>query len=102
MRGRRLFRVAFFTLLSVGLFNCVGALGQGAGANGKAASGEKLDERRKLLDEGENKFHANCGRCHQAPHHLAPRVVMTVERHMRVRATLTDEDVRAIVAYLTQ
>jgi mono/diheme cytochrome c family protein len=56
----------------------------------------------KLLDEGEKRFHANCGRCHQSPHKFPPRMVMTIERHMRVRATLTDEDMRAIVAYLTQ
>jgi mono/diheme cytochrome c family protein len=68
-----------------------GSEGSGSGASSQ-----------QLVAEGENKFHANCGRCHQAPHHLAPRVVMTVERHMRVRATLTDEDVKAIVAYLTQ
>jgi hypothetical protein len=29
-------------------------------------------------------------------------MVMTIERHMRVRATLTDEDMRLIVRYLTQ
>jgi mono/diheme cytochrome c family protein len=56
----------------------------------------------QLLDEGEKRFHANCGRCHQLPHKFPPRMVMTIERHMRVRATLTDEDMRAIVAYLTQ
>ena len=52
--------------------------------------------------EGEKRFHANCGRCHQSPHKFPPRMVMTIERHMRVRATLTDEDMRLIVLYLTQ
>ena len=56
----------------------------------------------KLLEEGQKRFHANCGRCHQSPHKFPPRMVMTIERHMRVRATLTDEDMRTIVAYLTQ
>jgi mono/diheme cytochrome c family protein len=55
-----------------------------------------------LRDEGEKRFRANCGRCHQSPHKFPPRMVMTIERHMRVRATLTDEDMRAIVAYLLQ
>ena len=68
--------------------------GGGAGAQESA--------QQKLLDEGEKRFHANCGRCHQSPHKFPPRMVMTIERHMRVRATLTDEDMRAIVAYLTQ
>jgi mono/diheme cytochrome c family protein len=88
----------FFVLMAAGLFSCRIVLAQNAGAKRNVAE----SSRQTLLDEGENKFHANCGRCHQPPHHLAPRVVMTVERHMRVRATLTDEDVRAIVAYLTQ
>jgi mono/diheme cytochrome c family protein len=69
-------------------------------STGHGQTGDSTQQ--QLIQEGENKFHANCGRCHQSPHHLAPRVVMTVERHMRVRATLTDEDVKAIVAYLTQ
>ncbi len=52
--------------------------------------------------EAEKRFRANCGRCHQSPHKFPPRMVMTIERHMRVRATLTDEDMRLIVRYLTQ
>jgi mono/diheme cytochrome c family protein len=67
---------------------------------GRAEAQESAQQ--KLLDEGEKRFHANCGRCHQSPHKFPPRMVMTIERHMRVRATLTDEDMRAIVAYLTQ
>jgi hypothetical protein len=45
---------------------------------------------------------ANCGRCHQAPHKIHPRMMATIVRHMRVRATLTDEDMKAILAYMTQ
>jgi mono/diheme cytochrome c family protein len=64
--------------------------------------GAQDSTQQKLLDEGDKRFHANCARCHQSPHKFPPRMVMTVERHMRVRATLTDEDMKAIVAYLTQ
>jgi len=52
--------------------------------------------------EGERRFHANCGRCHAAPQKFPPRVMATVVRHMRVRATITDEDMRYILRYLTQ
>jgi cytochrome c5 len=52
--------------------------------------------------EGEKRFRANCGRCHQAPHKFPPRMMLTVERHMRVRALITDEDLRLIVRYMTQ
>jgi hypothetical protein len=37
-----------------------------------------------------------------APHKFPPRVIATAIRHMRVRATLTDEDMRLILHYMTQ
>ena len=52
--------------------------------------------------EGEKRFQANCGRCHQFPHKFSPRVILTVERHMRVRALVTEDDMRLIIRYLTQ
>lgn len=52
--------------------------------------------------EGEKRFHANCGRCHMAPHKYSPRVMATAVRHMRVRATITDEDMRYILYFLTR
>ena len=52
--------------------------------------------------EGERRFRANCGRCHQAPHKFPPRIMATVIRHMRVRAMITDEDQRLILRYMTQ
>jgi len=52
--------------------------------------------------EGEKRFQANCGRCHQFPHKFSPRVILAVERHMRVRALVTEDDMRVIIRYLTQ
>ncbi len=52
--------------------------------------------------EGEKRFRANCGRCHMAPRKFPPRVMATVVRHMRVRATITDEDMRLILRYITE
>ena len=52
--------------------------------------------------EGEKRFRTNCGRCHQAPHKFPPRVMATAIRHMRVRAMITDEDMRLILRYMTQ
>ena len=52
--------------------------------------------------EGEKRFHANCGRCHAAPEKFPPRMMGTVLRHMRVRATITEEDRRMILFYMTQ
>jgi hypothetical protein len=51
---------------------------------------------------GELRFRANCGRCHNAPQKFPPRMMATILRHMRVRATITDEDRRLILFYMTQ
>ncbi|MGA1988489.1 MAG: cytochrome c [Candidatus Sulfotelmatobacter sp.] len=51
---------------------------------------------------GEQRFRANCGRCHNAPQKFPPRMMATILRHMRVRATITDEDRRLILFYMTQ
>ena len=52
--------------------------------------------------QGEQRFRANCGRCHASPQKFSPRIMKTVIRHMRVRATITDEDTRMILFYMTQ
>jgi hypothetical protein len=52
--------------------------------------------------QGELRFRANCGRCHAAPQKFPPRMMATILRHMRVRATITEEDRRPILFYMTQ
>jgi len=71
-------------------------------AHASSAASPAVRERESLLIEGEKRFGTNCGRCHQSPHHFPPRMMATVVRHMRVRATITDEDMRLILLYMTQ
>jgi mono/diheme cytochrome c family protein len=52
--------------------------------------------------QGELRYRANCGRCHAAPQKFPPRMMATVLRHMRVRATITDQDMRLVLFYMTQ
>jgi len=52
--------------------------------------------------QGEQRYRANCGRCHAAPRKFPPRMMATVLRHMRVRATITDEDMRLVLFYMSQ
>ena len=59
-------------------------------------------ENRAVRVEGEKRFRTNCGRCHMPPHKFPPRMMATIVRHMRVRALITDEDMRYILAYMTQ
>ena len=68
-------------------------------ANAKAAS-RAIQAAEDI--EGEKRFRTNCGRCHQAPHKFPPRTMATVIRHMRVRAMITDEDMRLILRYMTR
>ena len=70
-------------------------------ANAVPSPAASQDEARWRL-EGEKRFATNCGRCHQAPHKYPPRVMATAIRHMRVRATITDDDMRYILRYITQ
>jgi len=67
-------------------------------ASATAASAQ--DETMRL--EGEKRFRSNCGRCHTAPAKFPPRMMATIVRHMRVRATITDQDMRLILRYMTE
>jgi cytochrome c5 len=87
------------------------ALASAAGAGSKtvkdssspapaAAANSTQDENLHL--EGEKRFRSNCGRCHLAPPKFAPRMMATIVRHMRVRANITDEDMRLVLRYMTE
>jgi cytochrome c5 len=52
--------------------------------------------------QGEQRFRANCSRCHATPHKFPPRMMATIVRHMRVRATITDDDMRLVLFYMMQ
>ncbi len=60
------------------------------------------EEAESMRINGEQRFRANCGRCHAAPQKFPPRMMATILRHMRVRATITDEDMRLVLFYMTQ
>jgi cytochrome c5 len=49
---------------------------------------------------GERAFKQNCSRCHDAPQSFSPRISGTVIRHMRVRASLSEQDEKAILRFL--
>lgn len=73
-----------------------------ANKDGSAVPVVRSTEADAMRIEGEQRFHANCGRCHAAPQKFPPRMMATVLRHMRVRATITAEDRRLILFYMTQ
>ncbi|HET7873835.1 MAG TPA: cytochrome c [Terriglobales bacterium] len=71
-------------------------------AASSAPATNQPDQSNELRLEGEKRFRANCGRCHTAPPKFPPRMMGTIVRHMRVRAMLTDQDMRLILRYMTQ
>ena len=81
----------------------LGALTLMAAPKPKAAPANAPASRTELsVAEGERRYRANCSRCHQAPPKFAPAAMGTVIRHMRVRAMITDEDMHAILKFMTQ
>jgi cytochrome c5 len=51
-------------------------------------------------DEGQRIFDRNCSRCHTAPDGFSPRISGTVIRHMRVRASLSQQDEQELLRFL--
>jgi cytochrome c5 len=49
---------------------------------------------------GEQKFNQNCARCHHAPQGFSPHIAGTILKHMRVRASLSEQDERDILQFL--
>lgn len=87
---------------------CVGLAAAAKTANGdKDAPAASAPSHNSAQDdpmrlEGEKGFHANCGRCHAAPPKFPPRAMATIIRHMRVRAMITDQEMKVILHYMTQ
>ena len=102
MSAQRLIATGIFALAATALLLPRSARSQQQKESAPAAASASQSNDSDLRIEGEKRFQANCGRCHQSPHKFPPRMVLTIERHMRVRATLTDEDMRMIVRYLLQ
>lgn len=77
-----------------------------AAANGSTApataSATSSTQDENLHLEGERRFRSNCGRCHTAPTKFPSRMMATIVRHMRVRANITDADMRLILRYMTE
>ncbi len=49
---------------------------------------------------GAELFAVHCGRCHQPPDDLSPRVVPAVLAHMRTRAMLSHHDEQELLKFL--
>lgn len=59
----------------------------------------KSSSHHQYNSEGERIFAQNCSRCHATPEGFPPSISGTVVRHMRVRASLSDHDVKELLRF---
>ena len=52
------------------------------------------------VSRGERVFKQNCSRCHNAPQGFPPQISGTIVRHMRVRASLSAADEKALLEFM--
>jgi cytochrome c5 len=103
---QRIGRFGFSITLAIGLL--VGISVPASPASGSAPKHEAQDTRTKTNNQaaatqqsaGEKKFAQNCSRCHKAPESFPPSTSGTILKHMRVRASLSQEDERDILRFL--
>ncbi|MBZ5491371.1 MAG: cytochrome c [Acidobacteriia bacterium] len=102
----KFFLAAFLvaSALSLGLMANASSGGKDTAKDSPAptVSAEQSAQHENMNLEGEKRFRSNCGRCHAAPPKFPPRMMATIVRHMRVRATITDQDMRLILRYMTE
>ena len=58
------------------------------------------DTKPATSDRGQQVFAQNCSRCHNSPEGFSSHISGTIARHMRVRASLSDEDYKALRHFL--
>ncbi len=93
-------------LIAIGMLACYCLLSSAQAPDAShaktAAQPVKIDAGNppQQTDVGEQKFQQNCSRCHNAPQELPRRITGTVVLHMRMRASLSAADARAILRYL--
>lgn len=51
-------------------------------------------------DRGQQVFNRNCSRCHNPPQGFSPNISGTIAMHMRVRASLSETDYKALLRFL--
>jgi mono/diheme cytochrome c family protein len=94
------------TFLSLAMLLALGAAAKTNGGSkdspAPATSTASSIQDENLHLEGEKRFRSNCGRCHTAPPKFPSRMMATIVRHMRVRANITDSDMRLILRYMTE
>jgi mono/diheme cytochrome c family protein len=102
MKMKSIIAAAFLALMLALTAAAKNAGSKDASASATASAPANAAQDESLHMEGEKRFRSNCGRCHVAPSKFPPRMMATIVRHMRVRASLTNDDMRLILRYMTE
>lgn len=89
-------------LLALAMMLTIVAVAKTSGKDTPAVAGTHSPQDDTMRLAGEKRFRSNCARCHASPPKFPPRMVGTIVRHMRVRATITEQDMRLILHYMSQ
>ncbi|HEU5402087.1 MAG TPA: hypothetical protein VFU86_12065 [Terriglobales bacterium] len=65
-----------------------------------SAKGDSAKRGPNSSSAGAELFAIHCGRCHQPPDDLSPRVIPAVLAHMRTRAMLSQHDEQELLKFL--
>jgi cytochrome c2 len=68
--------------------------------NGNRRENRAAPESKAEIARGQRAFQQNCSRCHNAPQGFPPQISATILRHMRVRASLSAADERALLRFM--
>lgn len=102
MRMSTAISTAFLALAMLLALGAAAKTGGSKDSTAPATTAANSSQDENLHLEGEKRFRSNCGRCHVAPPKFPSRMMATIVRHMRVRANITDDDMRLILRYMTE
>lgn len=101
----RITRFGLSIVLSTGLLASVSVPAFSASDSTSRHESQAAETQTKKPDTGQEsigqrKFNQNCSRCHRAPQSFPPSISGTILKHMRVRASLSQQDERDILRFL--
>jgi cytochrome c2 len=95
-------RITLFLLLLATTESLVSLSEQTSSSGSKDGQAAKTTASKKSNEpsRGEIVFQQNCSRCHNAPQGFPPQISGSIARHMRVRASLSAADEKALLKFL--
>lgn len=99
MSSAKWIAASFIVLTIVPVFSQNSGVSSSA-STGKTNSSKEAKTSPVHQSDGKRVFEQNCSRCHDAPQGFAPQISGTIVRHMRVRASLSEKDMQALMRFL--